>query len=148
MTHDDLVARAARWLRGTQRCSVVITVTESCTYEIPDAIGWRHMGYSILVECKTFRSDFFRDVKYKNCHSPKMGMGQRRYFMTPPGLLGLDEIPQGWGLLEVHEKYVRVKRKAPPRSEEVMKFYSRRMEQMQIFSALRILQKEMRDGEA
>jgi len=116
MTHDELVARAARWLRGTQRCSVVVTETESGTYEIPDAIGWRNMGDSILVECKTSRSDFSRDMRHKNCHSPKMGMGRRRYFMTLPGLLFLEEIPQGWGLLEVHEKYVRVSSARPCRA--------------------------------
>ena len=112
MTHDDLVARAARWLRGTQRCSVVITETESCTSEIPDAIGWRNMHYSILIECKTSRSDFFADAKKGRARVAMIGMGLVRYYMTAPGLLSIEEIPEGWGLLEAHENYVRVKLKA------------------------------------
>jgi len=145
MTHDELVARAVRWLRGTQRCSVVVAETVSATWEVPDAIGWRTAHYSILVECKTSRADFFAEAKHKNRRMPMMGMGRLRYYMTPPGLLGVGEIPENWGLLEVHEKYVRVKLKATPRAEDVMRKHARTMEQMQIFSALRILQKEVRD---
>jgi len=147
MTHDELVSRAARWLRGTQRCTVVIAETASGTYEIPDAIGWRNATHSILVECKTSRADFFADIKHKSCHSSAGGMGYVRYFMTPPGLLREEEIPEGWGLLEVHPKIVRVKRKAQHRHWKAMRgAYS--MERQQLFSALRILQKEVRDGEA
>jgi len=143
MTHDELVARAVRWLRGTQRCSVVISETASGTYQIPDAIGWRNRDYSILVECKTSRSDFFADRKHKACHRD-YGMGYLRYYMTRPDLLREEEIPADWGFLEVHPKYVRVKRKAEKRPWKQMG-YARSMEASQLLSALRILQKEARD---
>ena len=148
MTHDELVARAVRWLRGTQRCSVVVSETVSGAFEEPDAIGWRNVFHSILVECKTSRADFFAEMKPKHRRMPMMGMGKWRYYMTPPGLLRVEELPTEWGLLEVHEKYVRVKHKATARAEEIMKSYGRYMERQQLFSALRILQKQVRDAAA
>ncbi len=74
------------------------------TYELPDAIGWKR-GWSILVECKVSRGDFLRD-KHKVARQ-RVGMGQSRYFMTPKGLLKPEELPPGWGLLEVCGRVVR-----------------------------------------
>lgn len=120
MTHAELVERAARWLTKTQRCPVVVTeiVTLSVTGESPDAIGWHH-GFSHLVECKASRSDFLADRKKPFRVDPAQGMGDYRWYMTRPGLLSPDELPDGWGLLEVNQKQVRVVREsirygAPP----------------------------------
>ena len=65
MTHDDLCARAVRWLRGTMHCNPVFSRNASCG-EVPDAIGWtsRYSSHgSIVVECKTSHSDFLADKK-------------------------------------------------------------------------------------
>lgn len=35
---------------------------------------------------------------------PEIGIGQRRVYLTPKGLLSPDEIPYGWELWEVHGK--------------------------------------------
>lgn len=106
MTHAELVERAARWLKGTARCSVVITEQWSMEREIPDAIGWRsHESY--LVECKTSRADFLHDLKKWHRKYPDWGMGELRYYMTPPGLIQVDELPDKWGLLEVYPKIIR-----------------------------------------
>ena len=51
MTHDELVQRAADWLRKTKKCSVVLTELMGGSSEMPDAIGW-YVGYSILVEAR------------------------------------------------------------------------------------------------
>jgi len=33
-------------------------------------------------------------------------MGAKRYYLTPPGLLGVDELPKNWGLLELRGKRI------------------------------------------
>lgn len=106
MTHAELVLRAARWLRNTKGCGVVLT-ERGVDHEHPDAIGWRG-AWSILVECKTSRSDFLADAKKPHRIESDLGMGQERYYMTVPFLLDPLELPAGWGLLEVLERRVRV----------------------------------------
>jgi len=103
MTHDDLVSRAASWLK--KRHPVVIT--EMVTgIETPDAIGWLVSGmFSTLIECKVSRADFRGDAK--KLVRKNGGLGSRRFYMTPPGLLRPEEIPYGWGLLEAHKKCVK-----------------------------------------
>jgi hypothetical protein len=100
MTHTELVARAARWLRS-QGCGTVVAEKLPVSFEEPDAIGWKASGWSVLVECKASRADFRRDAKkpFRNC--PVLGMGYRRYFMAPAGIIPVDEVPDGWGLIEV-----------------------------------------------
>ena len=103
LAHKELVKIATRWLRNTRGCSVVLSEMMSQA-EIPDAIGWRK-GRSYLVECKATRKSFFAD-KVKRCRrvfgtAYAFGMGNRRYYVVPEGLVTKDEIPRGWGLLEV-----------------------------------------------
>lgn len=101
MTHSELVAYARRWLVGSCRCSVVVTELATSGAEVPDAIGWAGNGVSHLVECKASRGDFRRDLKKSFRRMPDRGMGSKRWYMTPKGLLSSDEVPQGWGLIEV-----------------------------------------------
>ena len=110
MTHAELVARAARWLRNTAKCGVVLTECQGDGFEIPDAIGWR-CGYSILLECKASRADFFADLRDKQRHL-HWRLGSLRYYMTERGLLKRGELPGDWGLLEVHGNIVRQVRRA------------------------------------
>ena len=126
-THAELVAAAAEWLWKScklptgrddsswyrVRCAVVITEMGSAAWEEPDAIGWTPWC-SVLVECKAYRSDFLSDVKKPTRRHPETGMGGYRYYLAPKGLLSVDEIPPGWGLLEYDGKTVRV-RKIPLR---------------------------------
>lgn len=86
-------------------CSLVVSEVVSAAYEIPDAIGWRY-GSSILIECKCSRSDFFADAK--KIHRLGTGVGQKRFFMTPPGLVKISELPDQWGLLEVEGRKVNI----------------------------------------
>jgi hypothetical protein len=105
MTHAQLVERAGRWLRNTVRCSCVFTECSSQTLsEAPDAIGWSANGTSTLVECKTTLSDFYRDTHKPSRRHRELSMGANRYYMTVPKLLRADQIPEGWGLLEVHPR--------------------------------------------
>lgn len=105
MSHDDLIERARLWLIK-QGCKIVVTNCVSHSSETPDAIGFKSGGRSLLVECKTSRSDFRADAKklFRNdMNRFCMGMGFERYFMTAPNLIKVEEVPRKWGLLEVRE---------------------------------------------
>ncbi len=75
--------------------------------ETPDAIGFHGAGGSILVECKCSRADYLADKTKIFRHYEDMGMGDARYFAAPKGLLKPDELPDGWGLLEMSEHQTR-----------------------------------------
>jgi hypothetical protein len=109
MTHADLVARAARWLANTRRCSVVATERNAWgAGEAPDAIGWTCYGHSVLVECKTTVADFYSDQRKPGRRAGSLGMGRERFYLTPEGLLAGKYLPDGWGLLELRGRSVRV----------------------------------------
>lgn len=108
MTHPQLIDVAADWLRRT--CSVV--VTELATQgEEPDAIGW-HGTHSTLVECKASAADFRADGGKAFRRQPFTGIGQHRYFLSTPGVIRVDSLPAGWGLLEVTGSGIRVARES------------------------------------
>ena len=138
--HHALCDTAAGWLSGTMRCNVVLAgITAS--QEHPDAIGWstswKHHG-SIVVECKTSLSDFRRDQKkryrrfkgYTGSWENKdleaqweemARMGDRRYFLCPPGVITLSRVEQAFpdhGLLYARgANRVSIIREAPLREK-------------------------------
>ncbi|HEV3511119.1 MAG TPA: hypothetical protein VGS05_05405 [Candidatus Sulfotelmatobacter sp.] len=99
MTHAQLVERAVRWLRA-YRCGVVLSEQACVSGEMPDAIGWKRACHSVLVECKVTRADFLADRAKPFRQRPGKGVGCERFYLTPPGLVKLEELPAGWGLLE------------------------------------------------
>lgn len=101
ISHKELVNRAFLYLYGS---SVRFKERVASTRENPDAIGFGGGRGSILIECKASRADFFADAKKFFRRKPEGGMGYRRYYMAPVGMLKPDEIPNGWGLLEVYDK--------------------------------------------
>lgn len=119
MTHAELVQRAARWLRNSRRCGVVLTEFVSSSPETPDAIGWTTAGrWSYLVECKMSVSDFYSDSKKQGRTLRRLaGLGRERYYLTPKGVLTVERVQRnrpGWGLLEIVGRQVRVRLKAIP----------------------------------
>ena len=106
MTHDELIARVGRWLRNSKKHVVVLSEIGSDRRECPDVLAWKHGGLCTLVECKTSRADFVRDAK-KRFRADGLGMGQQRWYATPPGLIVLTELPMHWGLIEVGPTLVR-----------------------------------------
>lgn len=110
MRHADLCAIAVKWLQransaGGPGCHVAVSECRSgWTGEVPDAIGFRAAGSlddgSIVIECKTSRSDFLADRK--KAHRAGGGCGNWRYFMAPEGIIAPDELPERWGLLTVN----------------------------------------------
>jgi len=99
MTHIQLVEKAVRWLRS-YRCGVVLSEQACVSGEMPDAIGWKQACHSVLVECKVTRADFLADRSKPFRQEPEKGVGSERFYLTPPGLMKLEELPTGWGLLE------------------------------------------------
>lgn len=98
--HDRLVELACRWLKS-KGCGVVFSDRlrfVSTSPERPDAIGWRD-NLSILVECKTSRSDFLRDFS-KSFRTSEAGMGDWRFLLAPKGVVDESELLEGWVLLE------------------------------------------------
>jgi hypothetical protein len=106
MTHAELIERSMRWLRNTRKHVVVLCEIGSDGQELPDVIGWRHRGACTVIECKVTRADFNRDRK--KSFRMRGGMGNARFYATPPGLLLLHEVPPSWGLIEVGPKLTRV----------------------------------------
>lgn len=80
-------------------------------FELPDVIGWNTSGTSWLIEVKASRADFLVDRKKVFRQEPSLGLGNFRWYAAPPGLVKPEEMPLGWGLLEVHPKTLRVLRK-------------------------------------
>jgi hypothetical protein len=98
MTHSELVKAAATWLR--KRCSIVVTEISTGGSEQPDVIGW-HGWHTVLVECKTSVADFRSDAKKWFRRFPEDSIGNYRFMFTPIGLVSHQDIPAGWGLVEV-----------------------------------------------
>jgi len=71
------------------------------TEESPDIIAF-HQNISdsscIVFEIKLSRADFKADFS-KECRLSGSGMGVRRYYVVPTGLVSMDEELNGWGLV-------------------------------------------------
>lgn len=98
-----------RWLRS-YRCGVVLSEQACASGEMPDAIGWKQACHSVLVECKVTRADFLADRAKPFRQKPDKGVGSERFYFTPAELIGLGELPEGWGLLELRRGRVEMLR--------------------------------------
>jgi hypothetical protein len=107
MTHAQLVDRAVRWLRR-YRCGVVLSEQSCVSGEMPDAIGWKQACHSVLVECKVTRADFLADRGKPFRVRPEKGVGSERFYLTVPVLVKVEELPTGWGLLELRRGRVEM----------------------------------------
>ena len=107
MTHAQLVAKAVHWLRR-HRCGVVLSEQACASGEMPDAIGWKSACHSVLVECKVTRSDFLADRAKPFRVKPEQGVGCERFYLVPAGLLLREELPAGWGLLELRHNKIEI----------------------------------------
>jgi hypothetical protein len=117
MTHAALVELAVQWLRRCYHCGIILSEQSCASGEQPDVIGWKKKCRSVLVECKLSRSDFLADREKPFRRDPSLGMGSERFYMTPSGLLRPEDLPAGWGLLEVRNRQVQVAVRCKPRSD-------------------------------
>ena len=113
LTHKRLCQLAQAWLERPNGkhgpgCQFAFSETaELGANEIPDAIGFRYDS-SVLVECKVSRSDFLADKAKSFRKEAHKGLGMYRYFMAPVGIIGRQEVPRGWGLIEVAARGLKV----------------------------------------
>jgi hypothetical protein len=123
MTHAQLVQKAVAWLRS-YRCSVVLSEQACASGEMPDAIGWKRTQRSVVVECKVTRADFLADRTKPFRIKPEIGLGCERFYLTMPDLLGIEQLPAGWGLLECRRGRVHMLHPSSTklRSAEGMKY--------------------------
>ena len=105
MTHEKLVKAAVAWHRR-YGCGVVLSEQSCASGETPDAIGWKRACHSVVVECKSSRSDFLADRDKPFRLKPERGMGCERFYLAPAGLISANEVPIGWGLLELRGREV------------------------------------------
>jgi hypothetical protein len=111
VTHAQLIKQAEQWLRS-RRCRIVLSEQTADSGEVPDVIGWRSDCHSVVIECKISRADFFADRKKPARQQPDTGMGCERFYLTPKALLKDSDLPEGWGLLELHKREVVMRVKA------------------------------------
>jgi hypothetical protein len=113
--HSMLVKKGGAWLRK-QGCGVVISESiQAITLngERPDVIGWRD-SLSILIECKASRADFLQDAKKPFRLNPEEGMGDWRFYLAPQGVIAVEELPPGWGLLIFNGRKIESVHGVPP----------------------------------
>jgi len=96
-----------RWLRS-YRCGVVLSEQACVSGEMPDALGWKQACHSVLVECKVTRADFLADRAKPFRVKQEKGVGSERFYLTPSGLIHCEELPPGWGLLELRRGRVEM----------------------------------------
>jgi hypothetical protein len=111
MTHAQLVQKAVAWLRA-YRCGVILSEQACLSGEMPDAIGWKRACHSVLVECKVSRADFLADRDKPFRRKQELGLGCQRFYLAPTGILRAEDLPPGWGLLEYHNRQVKLLRPA------------------------------------
>jgi len=108
LSHEELIERGVKWLKGTKQCRVVAREPVLTHFlEVPDVIGFT-FDNSFQVECKASRADFRQDWKKPSRTHPFLLLARYNFYMVPPNLVKPEEVPEDWGLLYCHPKIVRV----------------------------------------
>jgi hypothetical protein len=134
LTHKQLVTRIAKWYKYKKKSSIIMTEFSTAAQEIPDVLVMQSGAFSVLIECKVSRSDFLSDKNKLYRRWEEYGMGDHRYYATPKGLIKPEELPDGWGLLEVSEH--QINKQVEPHKKKCNK----RHECLMLMSALRRLE--------
>jgi len=116
--HNKLCLRAAKFLRNNGfKVAFDDRFQAATSYgECPDAIGFRN-GVSCLIEVKVSRSDFMSDKKKRFRVNPELGMGDWRFYLSPPGIIEVEDLPAGWGLLHAYDRSIKKISGFPPNSQ-------------------------------
>ena len=102
ITHDELINLGRNWLIKSYaacasygHCGCAFVLTELCASarygEIPDVLGYTPKT-TILIECKTSRSDYYAD-KEKPFRNFNEGIGGQRWYLAPKGIIPADTLP-------------------------------------------------------
>jgi hypothetical protein len=108
LTHRELCQIAYKFLKrnGFKVCFHDRFIAVTSTGEQPDAMGFRNSA-SCLIEAKCSRADLLADRKKRFRKNPSLGMGDWRFFISEPGIISVEDLPPGWGLLHVVNGRVR-----------------------------------------
>jgi hypothetical protein len=74
----------------------------------------------IAYEIKVTRADFARELADPMKREPAEALADECYFATPKGLIRPDEVPEGWGLIEIVANGLRVSKRAQQRNVSAM----------------------------
>ena len=117
-THHELCRLAARYIHehtagAFPNCPQVAVEVRTPSAETPDIFGWNYWT-TALVEAKVSRADFKADLKKKWRIYPKLGVGEYRYYCCPKDLIGVEELPENWGLIYENDGVLELIKKAQP----------------------------------
>jgi hypothetical protein len=94
--HKLLVTLGEKWLKREGFAVVASELVTSGTREQADVIGFRS-NYSAVIEAKASRSDFLADARKP--HRVAGGLGMYRFYLCPPCVIEVSDLPERWGLL-------------------------------------------------
>ncbi len=101
--HELLCQRGVSWLKKNGFCVALMNVCSFGSRERVDCIGFRQQC-SVMIEVKVSRADFLADKKKPERHAG--GVGVYRFYLAPPNIIDVGDLPSGWGLLECSGKSV------------------------------------------
>lgn len=102
--HKLLVALGEKWLKRQGFAVVATELVTGGTREQADVIGFRS-NCSAVIEAKASRSDFLVDARKP--HRVVGGLGVYRFYLCPPGIINVVDLPASWGLLYAERRTVR-----------------------------------------
>lgn len=94
--HTQLVTLGEKWLKRQGFSVVASELVTGGTREQADVIGFR-TNCSAVIEAKASRSDFLADARKP--HRMAGGLGVYRFYLCPPGVIEVCDLPERWGLL-------------------------------------------------
>lgn len=103
--HEQLCQKGLSWLKRQGFCVSAINIWAAGSRERVDCVGYRQQC-SVMIEVKVSRADFLADKKKpERLHG---GIGTYRFYLAPAGLIGVEDLPPGWGLLEYTGRSVQM----------------------------------------
>lgn len=107
MTHSEVIDKVLNWLKKESACRFAFKeLPGDSTYgtgESPDVIAF-HGAWTVMVEVKVSRQDFLKDAEKPFRANPAIGVGNYRLYACPEGLINIDDLPKGWGLIWITER--------------------------------------------
>ncbi len=104
--------KGRQWLKSIKNCEVVVVDWPYTSTQPPHVVGFALAGRSYMISCVPNFS-VWESNRSLLLTKKEFRLGGERFLLTPPGLLGINEIPLEWGLLELKGKNIRVARAAP-----------------------------------
>lgn len=102
ISYYDLCQACSTWIYKSHfkdlMWKYVIIGLKGVTNKMPDIYAVSGL-FSLCVEVKMTRGEFTRSLKKKNNLYYDNGCGTYRYYLCPDGVININELPDGWGLI-------------------------------------------------